>query len=119
MLNPENRPLRGIYSDEGVGFEHGGPRRFGMLSEANNDTPQYTSSAMMQRKSSFVASNPYASMEAQRNELATRMVSHALPSLQTTTHHQPSVEKVMDSAKARQEYYKRRIEKSRERASKN
>ena len=40
MLNPENRPLLGIYSDEGVGVQHGGPRFVGaMPNEHVRDSP--------------------------------------------------------------------------------
>ena len=122
MLNPENRPLLGIYSDEGVGFEHGGPRGFGMLAMSNeqqqrqpmNDNPQQQSTTTTQvpKKRSYVSSNPFGSMEEQRNELEHRMTPAIAPI--TTA---PAENPTMDPAHGQQEYYKRRIEASRKRAN--
>eukprot|EP00977_Amphora_coffeiformis_P012614 scaffold3181_cov167-Amphora_coffeaeformis.AAC.3 len=84
-----NRPLLGIYSDEGVGYEHGGPRHFSMRAfsnelrhelgysddVANGQANFYPPSAFVapsQTLRSFVVSDPFASMDVQRNELANK-----------------------------------------------
>eukprot|EP00977_Amphora_coffeiformis_P002136 scaffold424_cov162-Amphora_coffeaeformis.AAC.8 len=124
MLNPENRPLLGIYSDEGVGFEHGGPRGFGMLALSTQpqpptiDNPQQSTSNAVPKKRSFVSSNPFCSMEEQRTELENQMKSHVNGTVTkpktTLVDNNPIF---LDPVQVPQEYYKRRIETSRKRAN--
>ena len=76
MLNPMGRPLRGIYSDEGVGYERGGADlttfRFG---EHDQPVLQYimTSDALPFASKSFIATSNKFSMEAQRQELSEKL----------------------------------------------
>ena len=134
-----NRPLLGIYSDEGVGYEHGGPREFSVrafskelrqelgygddVEPGNNGQDFYSPAAFaapQKKKRSFVVSDPFASMDVQQSELARKQNEFLESTTTSATNGVTQVTKDNDEPKdevsARIEYFRKRITEMRQRA---
>ena len=128
-----NRPLLGIYSDEGVGYEHGGPRAFSLraysnelrnelgysVDEKTNGQDFFPPAAFVtspKKLRSFVVSDPFASMDTQRNELSRKQQDFQELSNGTVQSTQNERLEREDEVTTRTEYFRKRIEKMRQRA---